>query len=118
MDESPMNVKYLLLVPTKFNDGADVPGSIFLELQDQLFANFDGWTVEGRVTGAYRMKDGSQAIDDSIVYWIVIRAGQEKTLRGLVAALAKKLGQESMFLERTGSTVDFVQATETPGDEI
>lgn len=110
-----MNAKYLLLVPTKFNDGTDVPPSVFACLDEQLFAKFHGFTVDGTVKGAYRMEDGSKAIDHSVVYWIVLREGQEDVLRSLVADLAKELGQESMYMEKTGSTVDFVKATEPIG---
>ena len=117
MDESPKYSKYLLLVPTTFNDGKPVPVSTFVDLQDRLFALFNGFTIGGAVEGAYRMANGSKAVDHLIQYWIVIQEGQEKSLRQLVGVLAKELGQESMFLEKTGSTVDFVTAVDESGDE-
>lgn len=108
MDESPVNIKYLLLVPTQLNDGSDVPKSVFLELEDTLFERFHGWTIGGTVKGAYRMQDGKKAIDHSVVYWIVISEGHHAELRKIVAKLGQVLGQENMYLEKTGSTIDFV----------
>lgn len=119
MDESPVNIKYLLLVPTQLNDGSDVPKSVFLELEDTLFEHFDGCTIGGTVRGAYKMQDGKKAIDHSVVWWIVIREGQYNELREIVAKLGQVLGQESMYLEKTGSTIDFVEpfSGEPSGDK-
>ena len=117
MDEPPTNSKYLLLVPTTFNDGSQVPEDVFIDLQDSLFLRFNGYTVGGTVSGAYRMANGKKAVDHLVQDWIVIQENQEKELRQIVIDLAKKLGQESMFLEKTGSTVDFVTPVDLSGEQ-
>jgi len=110
MDKSPKKiVKYLALVPLRFNDGTEVPADIILEFQDTLFEKFGGFTVCGTVEGAYKMANGKKAIDHSAQYWIGIPESEYETLRSIVAELGQKLGQESMFLENTGSTIDFVK---------
>ena len=117
MEEPPANSKYLLLVPTTFNDGTSVPAEVFVELEESLFLRFSGCTVCGTVRGTYRMANGKKAIDHLVQVWIVVQDGQENELRQIVAELGAKLGQETMYLERTGSTVEFIAPVALPGEK-
>ena len=91
------------------NDGTEVDSEVILDFQEQLFVNFNGFTNGGTVEGAYKMADGKKAIDHTTQYWIGIHESKYELLRSLVAELGQKLGQESMYLESTGSTIDFVK---------
>ena len=106
MDE-PLQ-KFVVLVPLCFNDGTQVPNEVIIDFQDKLFLLGGGYTIAGKVEGAYRMADGKKQIDHSVEYWIWVANGQIEKLRTIVGELGDTLGQESMYLEHTGSKVDFV----------
>ncbi len=65
------------------------------------------------------MQDGKNAVDHTTQCWIGIEESQYEFLRSIVAVLGHKLGQESMYLEKTGSTIDFVEPApaQSQGDE-
>jgi hypothetical protein len=44
-----------------------------------------------------------------LVIWIGVQKNKVPALRRLVAKFARELGQESLYLERTGSTIEFVR---------
>lgn len=100
--------KFVVFVPTCFNDGTDVPKEVFLDFQDKLFVLANGYTINGTVEGAYRMADGKKQIDHSVVYGVGIPASKADELKEIVGELGETLGQESMYLEDTGSTISFV----------
>jgi hypothetical protein len=106
MDE-PIS-KFVLLVPLKYNDGSDVPPDVILDFQEALFALAGGFTVAGTVEGAYLMEDGNKQVDHSLQIWVGIEETCLPELERLVAELGAKLGQESMYLERTGGVIRFV----------
>ena len=54
------------------------------------------------------MKDGTKQVDQSLEIWAAVLEEDVPALKRLVATYAGILGQESMYLERTGGTVEFV----------
>jgi len=50
-------------VPLKDNDGRDLAAETE-ELKTELYVRFVGWTFLGYGKGAWRMADGSQALDE------------------------------------------------------
>ena len=74
----------------------------------EIFDFSDGFGLAGEVVGAYRMKDGSKKMDRSIAIWIGIFESQEDLLKRAVGKFARELGQESLYLERTGATIEFI----------
>src|SRR5438046_1821565 len=54
----------VILIPLTYNDGAKVPRRIFHSIRDEVLAAFGGWTVEGTVKGAYRMRSGEKIVED------------------------------------------------------
>jgi hypothetical protein len=100
--------KFVLFVPLYYNDGRKVPKKVILDFEDRLFVLGSGFTDMGTVRGAYRMADGKKQIDHSVHYWIWLKEEYVPELRQAVAELGARLGQESMYLERTASTLDFV----------
>jgi hypothetical protein len=107
-------VKYLVLVPLTYNDGSPVAEEIVLKFEEQVFRISGGFTVAGTVRGAYLMMDGKKQIDHSLQYWIWLKEEEYDNLRSIVSELGGQLGQESMYLERAGASLEFVPA---PPDE-
>ena len=100
--------KYVLLVPLCYNDGTPVPNEVILDFQEALFLLGGGFTEAGTVKGAYKMEDGSRQDDESLQIWIGLPDDSAGELEELVAELGEELGQETMYLEKTGSTIQFV----------
>jgi hypothetical protein len=105
--EEPMT-KFVLLLPLRYNDGRDVPRQVLLGMLEELYVLAGGHTIAGTVQGAYRMADGAKQQDESLQVWIGVREEEVSDLRTMVAKFGKTLGQETMYLERTGATIDFI----------
>jgi hypothetical protein len=101
-------IKYVLLVPLTYNDGSCVPQEILDGMLDEIFVLAGGYSIAGTVKGAYRMSDGTRQEDESLQVWIGVREEEIPDLQRLVAKFGKLLGQEMMYLERTGGTIDFI----------
>jgi hypothetical protein len=100
--------KFVILVPLNYNDGREVPNEIILDFYEEVFSLGGGITEAGTVKGAYRMKDGTKQIDHSLEIWIGIPEEFVADLKQLVGRLGAKLGQETMYFERTGSKIEFI----------
>jgi len=100
--------KFILLIPLSYNDGTEVPKEVILDFQEELFLLGGGFTDAGTVKGAYRMEDGSKQVDHSLELWIGLQEEFIPDLERLVGRLGTKLGQESMYLERTGAKIHFI----------
>jgi hypothetical protein len=108
-------IKHVLLLPLNYNPpqgstgkGPPVPQGVIDEMLDEIYVFAGGYTVAGTVRGAYRMEDGSRQDDDSLQIWIGVYEEEIPDLKKIVAEFGKRLGQEQMYLERTGGTIDFV----------
>lgn len=101
-------IKYLLLLPVRYNDGRSVAQETMDRILDELFELADGYSVAGPVKGAYKMRDGLKQEDESLQVWVAVAEEDVSELRTLVAKIGKELGQETMYLERTGGTIDFI----------
>jgi hypothetical protein len=104
--------KFILLVPTRFNDGRPITKKELSHIQNELFLLAGGYTIAGKVRGAYRMRDGSRQADESWCFWIVLPQEDEPHLKKLVADIGARLGQEAMYLERVEGAVEFVQPSD------
>lgn len=101
-------LKYVLLIPLTYNDGSVVPKSIRDRLLDEIYLLSSGYTIAGTVTGAFRMEDGGKKVDELLEVWICLTEESVDQLREMIARFAVELEQESMYLERTGGTVELV----------
>ena len=54
------------------------------------------------------MSDGTKQEDDSLQIWIGVWDQEVPELEEMVARFGKTLGQETMYLERTGGTIGFI----------
>jgi hypothetical protein len=46
----------IVLIPLTYNDGTQIPPETIDAICDEIFDTFHGWTIEGRVKGAYQMR--------------------------------------------------------------
>jgi hypothetical protein len=112
-------VKFILLVPLKYNDGRKVPVKVVNGIRDDLFTLADGYSLARRIRGAYRMKDGSRKNDETLCYWLVVTEDRVPALKSTVADICRLLKQEAMYLERVESEVEFIlpSSPNSGGDE-
>lgn len=108
-------VKYVLLIPLTYNDKSKIKNDVKRRIFDDLYRLANGYHIAGEVRGAYRMKSGKKQVDRSLQVWVVVEEQDENALKEMVAGFAELLEQESIFLERVNSTVEFVPPTETGG---
>jgi len=102
------SAKFVLLLPLNYNDGSEVPKTVRDQFLEDIYVLTGGYTVAGTVEGAYRMRDGSKKTDHSLEVWIAVEEADEPALKRIVATYAGILKQESLYLERTGGTVEFI----------
>lgn len=103
-------VRCTMLIPLRYNDGAPVPEAELRRIEDLLFDRFGGYTLAGRVRGAYRMADGTRADDESLVIWVAVPPARVEELRAEAARIAARLRQEAIYFERSAGQIDFVSA--------
>ena len=108
--------KCLILLPTNFNDGEEVPPSVFNSVLRLIEETLDCYSIGGLCHGVYKMDDGSKAHDRSVMVWAVVEAHKVEGLRQLAARIAVILKQESIYFEVTDVDFDFVRPeTENSG---
>jgi len=101
--------KCLLLLPTNYNNGQPVESAKLDNCLGRLDSLIGGHTVDGTCEGVYRMAEGSYARAPNRKVWACVEKGQVPALRKLVRVFAVELGQESIYLEQTTTTVEFVR---------
>jgi hypothetical protein len=107
--------KCLILLPTKFNDGKDVPPSVFNSVLRIIEETLDSYSVGGLCDGVYTMDDGSKARDRLVMVWAVVAPEQVDELRALAARIAVILKQESVYFEVTDVDFDLVRPAAESG---
>ncbi|NQU22466.1 MAG: hypothetical protein HQ567_14410 [Candidatus Nealsonbacteria bacterium] len=110
--------KFILLIPLNYNDGREVPKEVLANFREKLFALGGGFSIAGTVEGAYRMADGTKMIDHSLQIWIGLEEEHFAELERAVAELGAELGQESMYLERSGGTIHFIPPQPPSGGSL
>lgn len=101
--------KCILLLPTTFNDGKEVPPEVMAGILRNIDEEFDGHTVDGLCDGVYKMDDGSMANDKSLKVWVAVDPDRVEELKNLAARFAGVLRQESLYFEVTEAEVEFVR---------
>jgi hypothetical protein len=91
-------VKALFYIPLRDNDGRDLTAETE-ELKTELYIRFVGWTFLGYVKGAYRMADGSRAVDEHGAYMVVIDDSRVPEVEQVLRDFKGKTLQESIYLE-------------------
>lgn len=108
--------KYIILLPLNYNDGKTVPKAIIRELIQLLYHLANGCTIEGEIKGFYRMKSGRKQEDRLLKVWVLIPPERSQNLKELVRQFCLRLGQESMWLEKSMSIVEFVGPESQSGE--
>jgi hypothetical protein len=91
-------VKALFYLPLKDNNGRDL-GTDIEEVRTELYLRFVGWTFLGYVKGAYRMADGTQALDESSAYMVILDEARLPELEQVLRDFKSKTLQEAIYLE-------------------
>lgn len=100
--------KCLLLLPTTYNDGTQVPTEVFTRIKKDIDRKFDGHYVDGYADGAYKMADGSMAHDKSLKVWVAVDPKRVDELKKFAGRIARILKQESLYFEVTEADVEFI----------
>lgn len=98
----------IVLIPMMYNDGTSVPRATLKAIREEIFERFQGWTIEGKVKGAYRMRTGRKRVEDLQKISIILQAARVPELEAMVARWGALLGQETMLLKLTDFLVKFV----------
>ena len=101
--------KCMIMLPLAYNDGTEIAATTLNDILKEIEQRFDGYTIEGVVTGAYKMDDGSMAYDKSTKVWIAVDPTQVDELKKLVSKFAGKLKQESLYFEVTDADVELIR---------
>ncbi len=100
--------RLLILIPLTYNDGTTVPLGLLEAIRDELFVAFHGWTIEGTVKGAYRMRSGRKQVEDLQKVSVILDESQLPELEAMVARWGARLGQEAMLLKVSDFVVKFI----------
>ena len=100
--------KCVLLFPLTFNDGTAVPRAVLNEFKEEMFVIGGGITLDGTVKGEYRMESGERRVEDLLKLWVVVDQDDIQEVRRVLGVYAQRLGQESIYFERTRSIVEFI----------
>jgi hypothetical protein len=91
-------VKVVFFIPIKDNDGRELVTEKN-DLEMELYLRFVGWTFLGIVQGAYRMEDGTRAIDEHRAYAIVLDESRIPEVEEVLREFKAKTTQEAIYLE-------------------
>ena len=108
-------VKYVLLLPLTYNDGSRVPKKVRQQIEHAIYLLANGFRYGTGGKGAYQMKSGQKQVEVTQEVCIAVEKNDEPALKKLVGRFAALLGQESLYLERTGGTVEFIPPSPSGG---
>lgn len=91
-------LKTLFYLPLRDNDGRDLTSETEALLAE-LYVRFMGWSFVGYVKGTYRMADGTQSLDVSGSYSLVLDEAQLPELEQLLREFKSKTLQEAVYFE-------------------
>src|SRR5260370_39254476 len=91
-------LKALFYLPLKDNDGRDLRADID-DLRMELYAHFVGWTSLGYAKGAYRMPDGTQALDEHEAFVVILDPSRVGELEQVLREFRRKTLQAAIYLE-------------------
>src|SRR5207248_2649382 len=99
----------IVLIPLAYNDGTKIAHDILKSIYAEAYAKFSGWTLEGKVTGAYRMQTGQRVVEKLQKLSIILPESQLRELEQMVARWAALLLQEVILPKVTDARVNFVR---------
>jgi hypothetical protein len=105
---APKLKEAIVLIPLTYNDGTRVPRKLLKAIRREIFVTFHGWTVEGMVKGAYRMRTGEKRVEELQKIAVILDESQLPELEAMVGRWGAQLGQETMLLKIADFVVKFV----------
>lgn len=101
--------KFSFLLPFLDNEGQPFPASDWDWMQDQLVVRFGGWTLDGRIEGAWRDVESGQVYRDSSVrYFVVVEQPAVSDLFAFLREVKVRFGQKALYVERPEVHVTFL----------
>lgn len=91
-------IKAIFYLPIEDNDGRDLEVEIG-DVEDEVYARFDGISSLGYVTGAYRMADASKALDTNVAFAVVLDESEIGDLERILLEFKGRTLQETLYLE-------------------
>ncbi len=101
--------KCILLLPTRFNDGSEIPPATIQRALREIDTAFDGHSIGGMCDGTYKMDDGTMSNDRSLIVWVAIDADRVEELKAMARRFAALLKQESLYFEVTDAEVELLR---------
>ncbi len=92
------SLKAVMFLPVRDNDGRDLSEERQAAEED-LFLIYLGWTFLGMVQGAYRMTDGTRAIDDHRAYAVITDDAGLIEIEAVLKRFKSKTTQEAIYFE-------------------
>jgi hypothetical protein len=93
-----MTIKAVFYLPLRDIGGRDLRPSI-RRLRQKLYRRFYGYTHLGTVKGAYRMPDGSRAVDKCAAYMVALEEDRISELETLLRDFRNSTQQDAIYLE-------------------
>jgi hypothetical protein len=100
--------KWEIQIPLAYNDGSEVPRAIRDQILDEIFVLSNRYQVAGAIDGAFRMSDGAKKVEKMLRIFLGVQDENVPDLEKMAAKFGAMLGQESLYLERTGGTMYFI----------
>ncbi len=103
------SIKTIFLIPLLDNSGQPFATSDWDWLTDELVIRFGGWTLDGKVEGAWRDPKSGQVYRDASVRYVVVV--EEPAVEGLFSFLGEvkaRFRQEALYVERPTTEVTFL----------
>lgn len=104
-----MPTKFLFLVPLSDNEGQPFGTSEWDWLCDELVIRFGGWSLDGKIEGAWRDPVSGRVYRDSSYRYVVVV--EQTAVPGFLAFMADvkaRFRQEALYVERAASEVTFL----------
>lgn len=92
------STKAIVLLPVRDNDGRSLAVEIALA-RDGFYAAFGGWTLQGTVTGAFRMPDGTASRDVCESYMVFFDEDRLEEFLELVRMFKAATSQQAICVE-------------------
>ena len=103
-----MTRKFLFLVPLLDNEGQPFPASEWDWMTDELVVRFGGWSLDGRVEGAWRDDTGHVYRDASVRYSVAIEEAKVAELFGFLGDVKARFRQLALYVEEPKTEVTFL----------
>jgi hypothetical protein len=109
--------KWTIQIPLTYNDGSEIPRDVLDQIKDEIFVLSNGYQIGEPITGAYQMADGTRKVEKMLPISLGVLDENVPDLEKMTAKFAAVLGQETLYLERTGGTMYFIPPS-LPSDSI